>query len=362
MRPALAIQPWGNYSLALSASVECLRVEPWTQRSTTPETLRLGIEASPEFACLSFKACTGHFIKAAMEGVKYGVMVNNRGTCRLRYYREVQQKILRERGLDLFVFGLGYDGIKPPLIRHFDPGVIPFLQCCVRAQQKTLAVDALEKLAWRTRAIEQRPGDTTRLMDDCLADLDRARTIAEIRACVRTFAPRFREIPIEDGRLPLRVGLLGEATLLRDRYLNHNLEDILGGLGVEVRNFFLLGDEIRHIFQIGLFSRNSRRTLKKVARPYLKHLAGGHALDSVAHTIRCAREGYDGVVHIGPAGCMPEIGIRPILRKISKDLNFPVLECSFDEHSSHVGLVTRVEAFVALLNERREQRAETIRE
>ena len=34
MKPGLAIQPWGNYSLALAASVECLRVEPWTQRST----------------------------------------------------------------------------------------------------------------------------------------------------------------------------------------------------------------------------------------------------------------------------------------------------------------------------------------
>ena len=127
MKPGLAIQPWGNYSLALAASVECLGVEPWTQRSTTPETMRLGVEASPEFACLSFKACTGHFIRAAQQGIRYGVMVNSRGTCRLRYYREIQQKILKERGLDLFIFGLGFDGIKPPLIRHFDPDLIPFL-------------------------------------------------------------------------------------------------------------------------------------------------------------------------------------------------------------------------------------------
>lgn len=357
MRHALAIQPWGNYSLALAASVECLRVDPWTQRSTTPETLRLGVEASPEFACLAFKACTGHFIKAAMEGVKYGVMVNSRGTCRLRYYREIQQKILKERGLDLYVFGLGYDGIKPPLIRHFDPDLLPFLQCCARAQQKTVAVDALEKEAWRVRAVEQRPGDTTRVLNACLADLEKARTVPEIRACVRTFQPRFREVPTDAGRIPLRVGLLGEATLLRDRYLNHNLEEILGGLGVEVRNFFLLGDEIRTIFQLGFFGKNSRWALKRLARPYLENLVGGHALDSVAHTLRCAQEGYDGVLHVGPAGCMPEVGVRPILRRISQDLDIPVLECSFDEHSSHVGLVTRLEAFVSVLRERQEQRA-----
>lgn len=357
MKPGLAIQPWGNYSIALAASVECLRVEPWTRRSTTPESLRLGVEASPEFACLSFKACTGHFIQAARAGVRYGVMVNSRGTCRLRYYRDIQQNILRERGLDMFIFGLGYDGIKPPLIRHFDPDLASFLKCCARAQQKTLAVDALEREAWRVRAIERRRGDATRMLNDCLARLDQARTVRDIRACVRTFKLRFGEVPVDTRRPPLRVGLLGEATLLRDRYLNHNLEELLGGLGVEVNNFFLLGDEMRNIFRIGLFSRNSRWTLRRLARPYLKHLVGGHALDSVAHAIRCAQEGYDGVVHVAPAGCMPEVGVRPILRRISQDLDLPVLECSFDEHSSHVGLVTRLEAFVSILRDRQETRA-----
>ena len=92
--PKLAIEPWGNYSLALAASVECLKVIPWTHTCTTPEILKLGVEASPEFSCLSFKVTTGHFIKAAMEGVEYGVMVNSQGTCRLRYYRMLQQKLL----------------------------------------------------------------------------------------------------------------------------------------------------------------------------------------------------------------------------------------------------------------------------
>ncbi len=354
---ALAMQPWGNYAVALAASVECLRVSPWTRRATTPETLRLGVEASPESACLPFKACTGHFIKAAMEGVEYGVMVNSRGTCRLRYYREAHQKILDERGWKLRIFGLGYDGIKPPLIRHFDPDPIPFLQCCARAQQKTLAVDALEREVWRVRAIEANRGDATRAMEACLADLDRARTVREIRACARTFAPRFAAVPTDSRRVPLRVGLVGEATLLRDRFLNHNLEEQLGGLGVEVSNFFLLGDEMRNIFRIGFFSRNSRWTLRRIARPYLDALVGGHALESVAHTLRCAREGFDGIVHVAPIGCMPEVSVRPILQRIARDTGMPTLELSFDEHTSSVGLTTRLEAFTDVLRQRRERRA-----
>ena len=355
--PGLAIPPWGNYAIALAASVECLRVTPWTSRSTTPEMMTLGAAASPEFSCLSFKATTGHFIKAAQEGVEYGVMVNSVGTCRLRYYREIQQKILQNRGLKLFIFGLGYDGFKPPLIRHFDPAAGAFLRCAARAFFKVHAVDRIEQLAWKTRAREMHAGDTTRTMNACLNDLDAARTVHAIRALAHAIPGRFDAVPMAAGVTPLRVGLLGEASILRDTYLNHNIEETLGSLGVEVRNFFLLGNEMAKIFNIGLWRKDSRHNLVRLARPYLKSLVGGHALESVAYTITCARARYDGVVHISPTGCMPEISIRPILRKVSQDLDIPVLELSFDEHNSHVGVVTRLEAFVDILRDRQRQRS-----
>lgn len=349
----LAFEPWGNYALALAASVECLGVEPWTHTATTPEVLQLGTAASPDSACLSFKACTGHFIKAAQEGVEYGVIVNSRGTCRLRYYRMLQQRLLEERGFNLFIFGLGYDGIKPPIVRHFDPDLVPFLRCCARARAKVLAVDAIEKAAWRRRAAEQHRGDTTRTMNRCLKELDDARTLPEIRRVREGLPNIFGRIPVKKGFRPLKVGLLGEATVLRNRFLNHNIEEILGGLGIEVCNFFLLGEELKNIFGIGLWGRHSRWTLGRLARPYLKSPVGGHALDSVGNALRCAREGFDGVLHVCPTGCMPEISIRPLLKKISKDAGLPVLECSFDEHTSHVGVVTRLEAFVDMLNARK---------
>ncbi len=354
--PLLALKPWGNYSLALAASVECLRVTPWTHTSITAEMLRLGVEASPEFSCLSFKACMGHLIKASGEGVRYGVIVNSIGTCRLRYYRELQQRILKDRGMELFIFGLGYDGFKPPLIRHFDPAPVPFLQSVARAWQKILAVDEVERAAWRTRAVERRRGDATRALDACLAELGGARTCGQIRRFRRGVPERFACIPAESGRIPLKVGLLGEATVLRDRFLNHNLEETLGGLGADVRNFFLLGEEVRNIFHLGFRSPYSHAALRRLARPYLRSRVGGHAMESVANAIRCAREGYDGIVHVSPTGCMPEISVRPIIRKVSQDMDIPVLEMSFDEHTSAVGVATRLEAFVDILRERRRGR------
>lgn len=349
----LAFEPWGNYAIALAGSVKCLGVEPWTQTASTPEVLELGTAASPDSACLSFKACTGHFIKAAQEGVKYGVMVNSQGTCRLRYYRRLQQNLLDERGFNLYIWGIGYDGFKPPMVRYFDPDLIPFLRSCIHGRAKVLAVDEIEKAAWTKRAREKNRGDTTRVMNACLDELEQAETVLEIRRVRESVPFRFKKITEKEGFSPLKVGLLGEASVLRNKYLNHNIEEILGGLGVEIRNFFLLGEEMKNIFGIGLCGKHSRWTLQKLARPYLKSPVGGHAIHSVGNSIRCAQSGYDGVIHVCPSGCMPEISVRPILRKVSEDYDFPVLECSFDEHTSHGGIVTRLEAFVDVLRSRR---------
>lgn len=352
-RPLVAIPNLGNYSIAFTSVAEALGVRAWAATRTTPEAMKLGLEAAPESACLPFKAYLGLFIQAARAGVKYAVMVNSVGTCRLRYYRGLFQQVLDEMGFDMYVFGLGYDGLKPPLVRYFDPRPWPFLKWVGRAAVKMAVVDDIELAAWRTRPLELEPGATSRVMSQCLRELDQSASKRATQSLRADVPRRFAAIPVDPERRPFRVGLVGEVSVLRDRYLNHDLEDLLGRLGVEVRNFFLLGAELGNIFNLGTRNPNSRKRLMEVARPYLGAEVGGHAVESVAHTIRCAEQGWDGVVHVCPSGCMPEVSIRPLLRKISADLDIPVLPLSFDEHTSHVGVTTRLEAFVDVLRDRR---------
>jgi predicted nucleotide-binding protein (sugar kinase/HSP70/actin superfamily) len=352
MSPRLAIPNLGTYSVALAAAVESLGCEPWASTCTSPEALRLGIEAAPEATCLPFKAHLGHLLEAAAAGVEYALITNSIGTCRLRYYRKLEEQILAERGVKMRVFGLGYDGFKPPVVRHFDPRVWPFLRCAANALAKIGAVDELESTAWRTRPRELCEGDTRRVFDAAVDDLWKCGTLSQTRAFRRSIQERFRAVPIEGDRPVVRVGLIGEVAVLRDRTLNQDLAETLGRLGVEVHNFFLLGAEVGSIFGLGFNNPNSHARLAKLARPYLGNEVGGHALHSVAHTVRCADRGFHGMVHLAPAGCMPEVSIRPILRRISTDRGLPVLMLSLDEHTSPVGLATRVEAFVDILNER----------
>jgi predicted nucleotide-binding protein (sugar kinase/HSP70/actin superfamily) len=347
----LAIPMMGNYSIVFAASAESLGVETWTRRSSTAEILKLGIDASPESACIPFKVYTGHFIKAATEGVEYAVMVNSCGPCRLRYYQPMQRKILKELGFDIHIFGLGYDGFRPPLIRYFDPKLWPFLTSIARAIAKLKAIDMVELKIWQIRPLELKQGDTTKVAEKLFKELMVAKKVKQIKKIKKNINQRFDLIPVDETRKPLKVGLVGEASVLRDKFLNHNIEERLGHMQVQVRNFFLLGEELKKIFHFGF--RNKFAKNLKITREYLTSIVGGHALETIANAIRCANDGYDGVIHMCPSGCMPEISMRPILKKVSRDYQIPILEISLDEHTSGVGISTRLDAFVDILHDRR---------
>jgi predicted nucleotide-binding protein (sugar kinase/HSP70/actin superfamily) len=359
-RERLAIPNLGNYTIALDSAVRAMGIEPWSSTYTPREEMELGIAAAPESLCLPFKAHLGHFIAADRAGCDHALMVNSMGTCRLTYYRKLIENILRDMGLKIRLWGLGFDGIKPPVIRYFDPAPFSFVKAVLLALEKIKVIDILEQESWKTRPREKERGAATKLLRKNLELLGRAETGKEVRRLGRLFKEQFRELrdsEKDEGKI-LRIGLIGEVSLLRDRTLNHHTEERLGELGAETRNFFLLGAELANIFGIpaGKNRSHTRRELSKIARPWLANPVGGHALDSVAHTLHCATEGYDGMVHLCPAGCMPEVSVRPVIAAISREKDFPVLELSFDEHTAEAGLVTRLEAFTDVLRERRLQR------
>jgi predicted nucleotide-binding protein (sugar kinase/HSP70/actin superfamily) len=251
------------------------------------------------------------------------------------------------------MFGLGYDGIKPPVVRYFDPNGISALKYVFAALNKIKIIDTIEIATWKRRPKEVVPGQTTAVMNACLEELNTMDYGKKIKRFHKEVMRRFDGIETHPNKTPPKVGLIGEVSMLRDKTLNQNVEELLGNLGVEVRNYFLLGAEMGNIFKISFRNKNTRKFLARIAAPYLDSSVGGHALDSVAHTIKCAKQGFDGMVHLCPTGCMPEVSVRPILRRISKDLDIPVLQCSFDEHTSAVGLASRLEAFVDVLESRR---------
>ncbi len=80
---------------------------------------------------------------------------------------------------------------------------------------------------------------------------------------------------------------------------------------------------------------------------------GGHGRETVAEMLTYSRKGFDGIIQLLPFGCMPEVTVRPILQKISSQRKIPFLSISLDEQTGEVGLLTRLEAFIDLMESKK---------
>ena len=80
---------------------------------------------------------------------------------------------------------------------------------------------------------------------------------------------------------------------------------------------------------------------------------GGHGLESVAQAVDAGVNRQDGLIHVAPFTCMPEIIAQSVLPRVSRNLDLPVMTLILDEHSAEAGILTRLEAFLDLLSRRR---------
>jgi len=86
--------------------------------------------------------------------------------------------------------------------------------------------------------------------------------------------------------------------------------------------------------------------IQRKINPYLKSTVGGHGRDAIYEMLHYVKEDFDGIIHLLPFGCMPEVTVRPILEKIHLESGIPFLSLSLDEQVAEAGINTRLEAFV----------------
>ena len=63
--------------------------------------------------------------------------------------------------------------------------------------------------------------------------------------------------------------------------------------------------------------------------------------------------GTDGLIHVSPFTCMPEIMSQNIFPKMREDVNIPILSLIMDEQTGKAGYLTRLEAFVDLMRRKK---------
>lgn len=349
----------GHIWLCVKAMLEYLGVDLVIPPPSSKRTLALGARYGPEFACLPLKLNLGNFIEASARGADTILMAGGCGPCRFGYYAQIEHTILQDLGYQYRLVVL-----EPPE-RHAGQllsrikvitGQNSWRRVCQGVKlgfQKIRAVDELEMIAHRLRPREIVPGSTEQAFREALGEIARAADLQELAAAKR----RVREIIAgvqSEERDVLRIGIVGEIFTLLEPFANLDIERRLGRMGVEVDRSIYLSEWVNDHMLFGLIKGlRSRRDVCRAALPYLKYFVGGHGQETVGSTVLYARAGYDGVIQLLPFTCMPEIVAQSILPVVSVDLDIPVLTLTVDEQTGEAGVVTRLEAFVDLLERRR---------
>ena len=68
-----------------------------------------------------------------------------------------------------------------------------------------------------------------------------------------------------------------------------------------------------------------------------------------------SEKGTDGLIHVSPFTCMPEIMSQNIFPKMREDINLPILSLIMDEQTGRAGYITRLEAFVDLMRRKKQR-------
>jgi predicted nucleotide-binding protein (sugar kinase/HSP70/actin superfamily) len=128
----------------------------------------------------------------------------------------------------------------------------------------------------------------------------------------------------------------------------------LNDIGVQVETPITLRRYIDVGVKLNPFKKFHYEHSVHAAKPYVQHRCGGETQENLGDVITYKKDGWDGIVHLYPFTCMPEIISRSIFPQISKEYDMPVMSLVLDEHTGEAGVQTRLEAFIDLLARKRE--------
>ncbi|MHA1786110.1 MAG: hypothetical protein ACTSVY_15845 [Candidatus Helarchaeota archaeon] len=343
--------------------------EVYLPNENNAKQLEVGLKHSPEWVCFPFKVTLSNFVEALENGVQTLIMATDCGPCRFGFYYAVQERILRDLGYDFKMYYLPQGDLLTLewaefLYRICDKPELRNLSQIVKVARKYLMKSQLihiaEKLEGKTRCYEVNKGDTTRTLKRVTKMIDAADTYSELRKMRNTIKEEFKKIEqVKHNGGALKVGLTGEIQVTLDPFVNHDIKRRLGELGCEVHMDLSLYDWMKHKFHVN-FHRKYSEYLSKIHKDIggIQMDIGGEAYWVLGEYINWAQEKFDGFVHIYPFTCMPEITAKSIITKWYGDgiFDLPPAFFGFDEHAGEAGMVTRLEAFVDLLNAKKEKK------
>ena len=326
-----------------------MEMEYITPPPMTKRTLEIGSRYSPDAACAPFKYTLGSMIEALESGAD--TLIETGGECRLGYYGELQEQILRDLGYEFEFINLArVDYSKPttllPECRKINPdfSLKKAAAAGLAALRMTDCMDAADDFMRKNIGFETEDGSFEAVHAEFLAALRRADTKKDVVAAFDECMAKMRRLPVNKPKKPLRVGIVGEYYTIMDPFSNHHIEREMAKMGMVIERWMNLS---------GNLLKEPQKKVREKIRRYSKYNMGTTSMSTIECALDCAKKGYDGIIHLKSFGCTPEIDAMPVLQNISRDYKIPILYFSFDSQTGEEGIMTRLEAFYDMMVMRR---------
>lgn len=147
--------------------------------------------------------------------------------------------------------------------------------------------------------------------------------------------------PRENGNVkdnPLHLGVIGYPYAIYDSYVNVGLLKLLAQAGVKVYT------------QDMLSQRQLRKQSAKLDKDMFWYFSN-RAVQGALHYMDV--QPVDGIIHITAFACGPDSIVDKYLEIEAKKRKIPYMSITIDEHSGEAGIRTRIEAFLDMLQYRR---------
>ncbi|HAA25135.1 MAG TPA: 2-hydroxyglutaryl-CoA dehydratase [Ruminiclostridium sp.] len=357
----ITIPHLGNVYLAVKILFDSLGLDYVIPPLNSRDALYLGSKYSPEEICLPFKLMVGNYIAGVENGADTVLLVGSCGPCRFGEYPELQIRIMKQLGynVDFIVMDpVQSIGLNELFKRIRKVGSASKKSALSKIGSVLLAftamrlIDEIEASAHAIAGYETSPGEAKKLLSSCKKEVFSCSDPVKAVNILNRYRDRFKTIPADYSKKPLKIAVMGEIYTVIEPFSNLYIEDILMDMRVSTSRRLTPTWWVKDML-LKTIRLNSRELLK-ASNEFLPLYIGGHARECIGEAVLAAKQQMDGAIQIFPMGCMPEIVSKSILPSITQKKKLPVLSLVVDEMTGEAGYRTRIEAFLDLLERRRE--------
>ncbi len=334
----------------------------------TKETLELGSKYCHEMTCHAVRFAVGDLIRAVNAGANAVMFSAGLDACRFRYNWAEHKKILEEVfNREIYFFVIRHNDV-PGSIRAFikDMGLdIPENKAREILLRINLKIDLYDALTMLYQKHKLNNPCLAKEIRECFGsaifDTENNKELAKIFKQMKKEFEQIKDIQMFDSKL--NILLIGSNYDIFEPYASNGLDDLLTSLGVSctlMLNYHSLSPFRFFDNEAAQYCRSQRPVteliMDKIKTSLVSEEAvmrnngfGGYGLFNLACAADAPEQGYDGIIHIYPFFCMPEIILKPLIKQKCGAAGMPVLSIVADDNNSDIGFKTRVEAFVDLM-------------